>query len=144
MYNIYILDLYMYMCRCHYYLCVWCIHTRCSSSTCWLKSWRERWHSSSLKKQERWWVWAHVLLRVKDSRFSTKKPLSRGSAPFIWLITSCHMTQVCFLADLVNSKVVASSSIVSVFDTFVTVTYEPNIPQVQTCSCRSVCTCRYS
>ena len=40
------------------------------------------------------------------------------------------MTQVCFLADLVNSKVVASSSIVSVFDTFVTVTYEPNIPQV--------------
>ena len=34
------------------------------------------------------------------------------------------------MADLVNSKVVASSSIMNVFDTFATVTYEPNIPQV--------------
>ena len=39
-------------------------------------------------------------------------------------------SKVCFLADLVNSKVVASSSIMNVFDTFATVTYEPNIPQV--------------
>ena len=42
-----------------------------------------------------------------------------------------------FLADLVNSKVVASGSIMSLFDTFITVTYEPDIPQV--CICVSVC-----
>lgn len=36
-----------------------------------------------------------------------------------------------FLADLVNAKVVASSSIISLFDTFLTVTYEPDIPQVR-------------
>ena len=39
-------------------------------------------------------------------------------------------TQVRFLADLVNAKVVASSSIMSLFDTFITVTYEPDIPKV--------------
>ena len=39
-------------------------------------------------------------------------------------------TQVRFLADLVNAKVVASSSIMSLFDTFITVTYEPDIPRV--------------
>ncbi|XP_065911771.1 nuclear cap-binding protein subunit 1-B-like [Dysidea avara] len=36
-----------------------------------------------------------------------------------------------FLADLVNSKVVASASIMNLFDTFITVTYEPDIPQVR-------------
>ena len=44
-----------------------------------------------------------------------------------------------FLADLVNSKVVASASIMSLFDTFITVTYEPDIPQV--CPCVCVCVC---
>lgn len=38
-----------------------------------------------------------------------------------------------FLADLVNSKVVASASIMNLFDTFITVTYEPDIPQVCVC-----------
>jgi len=42
-----------------------------------------------------------------------------------------------FLADLVNSKVVASASIMGLFDTFITVTYEPDIPQV--CVCLSLC-----
>ena len=37
-----------------------------------------------------------------------------------------------FLADLVNAKVVASSSIMTLFDTFITVTYEPDIPRVST------------
>jgi len=41
-----------------------------------------------------------------------------------------------FLADLVNSKVVASASIMNLFDTFITVTYEPDIPQVD---CVHVC-----
>lgn len=36
-----------------------------------------------------------------------------------------------FLADLVNSKVVASASIMNLFDTFITVTYEPDIPQIR-------------
>ena len=40
------------------------------------------------------------------------------------------LLQVRFLADLVNAKVVASSSIMNLFDTFITVTYEPDIPQV--------------
>ena len=40
------------------------------------------------------------------------------------------LTKVRFLADLVNAKVVGSSSIMSLFDTFITVTYEPDIPQV--------------
>ena len=40
--------------------------------------------------------------------------------------------QVRFLADLVNAKVVASSSIMTLFDTFITVTYEPDIPRVST------------
>jgi hypothetical protein len=31
----------------------------------------------------------------------------------------------------VNAKVVASSSIMNLFDTFITVTYEPDIPQVR-------------
>ena len=45
-----------------------------------------------------------------------------------------------FLADLVNSKVVASASIMSLFDTFITVTYEPDIPQVcGVCVCVRVC-----
>jgi nuclear cap-binding protein subunit 1 len=36
-----------------------------------------------------------------------------------------------FLADLVNAKVVASSSIMTLFDTFITVTYEPDIPHTR-------------
>lgn len=36
-----------------------------------------------------------------------------------------------FLADLVNAKVVASSSIMALFDTFITVTYEPDIPHIR-------------
>ena len=36
-----------------------------------------------------------------------------------------------FLADLVNTKVVASSSVISLFEAFVMVTYEPDIPQVR-------------
>ena len=52
-----------------------------------------------------------------------------------------------FLADLVNSKVVASASIMSLFDTFITVTYEPDIPQVCLyycmCQCVSVCACMH-
>ena len=39
--------------------------------------------------------------------------------------------KVRFLADLVNAKVVASSSIMTLFDTFITVTYEPDIPHVR-------------
>ena len=39
-------------------------------------------------------------------------------------------SQVRFLADLVNAKVVSSSSIMALFDTFLTITYEPGIPQV--------------
>lgn len=50
-----------------------------------------------------------------------------------------------FLADLVNSKVVASASIMSLFDTFITVTYEPDIPQVSVlvylCGCLYPCLC---
>ena len=48
--------------------------------------------------------------------------------------------QVRFLADLVNAKVVTSSSIMSLFDTFLTITYEPGIPQVCVCVCVCVCT----
>ena len=40
------------------------------------------------------------------------------------------LMKVRFLADLVNAKVVASSSIMTLFDTFITVTYEPDIPHV--------------
>ena len=40
------------------------------------------------------------------------------------------LVKVRFLADLVNAKVVASSSIMTLFDTFITVTYEPDIPHV--------------
>jgi nuclear cap-binding protein subunit 1 len=36
-----------------------------------------------------------------------------------------------FLADLVNAKVVASSSIMALFETFITVTYEPEIPHIR-------------
>ena len=42
----------------------------------------------------------------------------------------CH-SQVRFLADLVCVKVVTISSIMSLFDTFLTITYEPGIPQVR-------------
>ena len=42
------------------------------------------------------------------------------------------LMKVRFLADLVNAKVVASSSIMTLFDTFITVTYEPDIPHVST------------
>jgi len=52
-----------------------------------------------------------------------------------------------FLADLVNSKVVASASIMNLFDTFITVTYEPDIPQVvYVCACVCVCvhTCAFT
>ncbi|XP_064390232.1 nuclear cap-binding protein subunit 1-like isoform X2 [Halichondria panicea] len=38
---------------------------------------------------------------------------------------------VVFLADLVNCKVVNVNSIVSLFDTLVTVTFEPDIPQIR-------------
>ena len=49
-----------------------------------------------------------------------------------------------FLADLVNSKVVASASIMSLFDTFITVTYEPDIPQVSVSVCISVFVSMYA
>lgn len=38
--------------------------------------------------------------------------------------------KVRFMADLVNSKVIPISSIISLFDTLITVTYEPGISQV--------------
>ncbi len=40
-----------------------------------------------------------------------------------------------FLADLVNWKVVTVNSIVALFETFVTVTFESDIPQVRVCVC---------
>ena len=67
-------------------------------------------------------------LAMNQFRKSQNLVSQRGDT--VSLTLTLVLSQVKFLADLVCVKVVTTSSIMSLFDTFLTITYEPGIPQV--------------
>ena len=48
----------------------------------------------------------------------------------LWILSHFHF-QVRFLADLVNCHVIVAGSLLAMFDNFIEVTLEDNIPQVK-------------